>query len=54
MVSYYCADPDTILQNPDNDSLDLPTPFRCGDIGAWMDTNYPPCNGSTSHCMMSD
>jgi len=54
MVSYYCADPDSILQNPDNDSLDLPVPFRCGDIGAWMDTNYPPCNGSTSHCMMAD
>jgi prepilin-type N-terminal cleavage/methylation domain-containing protein/prepilin-type processing-associated H-X9-DG protein len=54
MVSYYCADPDTILQNPDGDSLDLPTPFRCGDIGTWMDQNYPPCNGATSHCMMSD
>ena len=53
-VSYYCADPDTMLQNPDNDGLDLPVPFRCGDIGAWMDKNYPPCNGATSHCMMSD
>lgn len=57
-VSYYCADPDAILQNPDGDSLDLPVPFRCGDIGAWMDKNYPPCapgaNAKGGHCMMPD
>jgi prepilin-type N-terminal cleavage/methylation domain-containing protein/prepilin-type processing-associated H-X9-DG protein len=54
-VSYYCADPETMLQNPDGDNLDLPVPFRCGSIGAWMDANYPPCApGSTSHCMMPD
>ncbi len=54
-VSYYCADPDAMLTNTDGDSLDLPSPFRCGDIGKWMDTNYPPCTGgATSHCMMPD
>ncbi|MCW3100391.1 MAG: prepilin-type N-terminal cleavage/methylation domain [Chthonomonadaceae bacterium] len=54
-VSYYCADPDAMLTNTDGDSLDLPSPFRCGSIGSWLDTNYPPCAGSaTSHCMMSD
>lgn len=57
-VSYYCADPDAMLQNPDGDSLDLPVPFRCGDIGAWMDKNYPPCapgaNAPGGHCMMPD
>ena len=48
-------DPDAMLTNTDGDSLDLPSPFRCGSIGSWLDTNYPPCAGSsTSHCMMPD
>ena len=58
MVANYCADPNTMLQNPDNDSLDLPVPYRCGDIGTWMDQNYPPCgtgnNAPGGHCMMPD
>ena len=54
-VSYYCADPNAMITNTDGDLLDLPSPMRCGDIGAWLDTNYPPCTGgSTSHCTMSD
>ena len=55
-VSCYCADPNEMLNNPDNDSLDLPSPYRCGDIGTWMDSHYPPCpaGGGGSECMMSD
>jgi prepilin-type N-terminal cleavage/methylation domain-containing protein/prepilin-type processing-associated H-X9-DG protein len=54
-ISYYCADPNSIITNTDNDSLDLPSPIRCGDIGAWMDSHYPPCPpGSGKECMMPD
>jgi len=57
-VSYYCADPDAILQNPDGDSLDMPVPIRCGDMGAWLDAHYPTCpaggNNAGGHCMMPD
>ena len=54
-VSYYSADPDEQIGNPDGDSLALPSPIRCGDIGAWMDKNYPLCTGGAkSECMMPD
>ena len=54
-VSYYCADPSSTITNPDGDSLDLPNPITCGNIGAWIYSNYPPCgSGGTSHCLMPD
>ncbi len=44
-----------MIGNPDGDKLDLPTPIRCGDIGAWMDSHYPQCPpGGGAECMMSD
>jgi len=62
MVSYYCADPNAIIDgNPDDpgDSAEgdqIPVPaMQCNQIGAYLDANYPPCqNGSTSQCTMPD
>lgn len=57
-ISYFCADPDAILTNTDGDSLDMPSPIRCGDVGLFLMKNYPPCgtgnNNSGGHCMMPD
>lgn len=46
VASYaYCADPnDTVTQNGD-DSMPVPSPMRCGDIPAWINSNFPVCSG---------
>ncbi len=46
-VSYYCADPDSIVTNDQADAVPIKSPIRCGDIGAWMDANIPACTTSS-------
>ena len=59
MVSYYCANPDdNIAVNADDEGSspvgNIPA-LRCGDIGNYLDQNFPACQGgSTSQCMMPE
>jgi len=49
----YCADPSAIINtNPDSgDSMNIPSGIACGDIPAWITSNYPACGTTgTSNC----
>jgi len=58
MVSYWCADPNQTYDGQGSNSAasdGVPIPLMpCGQYGAYMDANFPPCNGATSQCMMPD
>ncbi len=58
-VSYWCADPNQTYDGTGTNSAasdGVPIPLMaCGQYGAYMDANFPPCpTGSASSCMMPD
>lgn len=68
-VSYYCADPNAVYDGDvngdvgdsakgDGVSSQIPAGTQCGQIGAYMDANWPPCTSANNvaggHCMMPD
>jgi prepilin-type processing-associated H-X9-DG protein len=53
----YCADPnDTVTMHPDSsDGMPVPSPIRCGDIPAWINSNFGKCSsGGGSNCFFGD
>lgn len=62
-VSYWCADPGATYDSPKpnnsaaNDGVGIPLQ-QCGQYGAYMDANFPPCpaggNVPGGACMMPD
>jgi len=53
----YCADPSAIINlNPTSgDGMNIPDGIACGDIPAWITSNYPGCGTSgTSNCFFSN
>ena len=62
-VSYWCADPSATYDSPRpgnsaaTDGVPIPL-MQCGQYGAYMDANFPPCgagnNAAGGNCMMPD
>jgi prepilin-type N-terminal cleavage/methylation domain-containing protein/prepilin-type processing-associated H-X9-DG protein len=54
----YCANPDEIITNDGGSSPDgtaVPSPIACGQIPAWIMSNFPPCPDSpTGDCYFTD
>ncbi len=54
----YCANPnEMIVSNPSSsDGTNIPSPIRCGDIAAWINSNYAPCapGAAGGNCKFTD
>jgi len=52
----FCADPNAMITNNGGDNINVPSPFPCGQIPSWIQSNYPICPptatpGSGTNCL---